>query len=181
MQSESYAEYVGLTQDAITALEINRKTPTESRSTILIRMAGLLASVPSVKPENADYTRKTLDFGEGIKLFVGERLYLFITNQSLVSGEADAEAVIKRDGLYMDGKKVVALKGRPFHQAMRQVQERMNHKNEKGEIISLSAIHKWHVFRDGIYKSLLNLKDPKLARTRFTVKKIDDLDLDVAL
>ena len=49
---------------------------------------------------------------------------------------------------------------------MRIVQERKNHRNGKGELISLSAWRQWYVSRDGKFVSMLELKDPKLARRR---------------
>jgi hypothetical protein len=49
---------------------------------------------------------------------------------------------------------------------MRLVQEKINHRNEAGKIISLSAWRQWHVERGGQLIPVLELKDPALARKR---------------
>jgi hypothetical protein len=43
---------------------------------------------------------------------------------------------------------------------------RAGHRNEKGELVSLSAWRRWYVIRDKKFVPLLELKDPTLARTR---------------
>jgi hypothetical protein len=49
---------------------------------------------------------------------------------------------------------------------MKLVQERKHHRNAEGELISLSAWRQWFVIRAGKLVSMLELKDPLLARTR---------------
>jgi hypothetical protein len=60
------------------------------------------------------------------------------------------------------GKKIEPSKGSVLQPAMRLIQEKLNHRNERGEIISLSAWRQWHVERDGQLKPVLEPKDPSL-------------------
>jgi hypothetical protein len=99
-------------------------------------------------------------------LHVGEKPILFLSQAAKRSRTPDAVAEVKADGFYLDGKKVRARKGNPLQSAMKLIQERRNHRNHKGELISLSAWRQWHVVRDGKLCSILELKDPNLAHRR---------------
>jgi hypothetical protein len=153
-----FAEFVGLTQEAITAIERLRKSPEESRSDIIVRALGGSRASPK---------QGFLDLGEGVKIAWGERPMLFLTKEAKREGRPDAIAEVKPDGFYLNGERIRPSKrGNPLDPAMKIVQAQNNHRNDKGEIISLSAWRQWHVHRDGKLISLVELKDPALARTR---------------
>jgi hypothetical protein len=151
-----FAVFEGLTQEAITAIERFRKSPEESRSDIIVRAL-----------EGEGSKQGVLDLGEGVKLEWGERPMLFLTTAAKRKGRPDAIAEVRPDGFYLNGEKIKPSKrGNPLDPAMKAVQAQKNHRNDKGEIISLSAWRQWHVRRDGKLISLLELKDPTLAHTR---------------
>ncbi len=151
-----FAVFEGLTQEAITAIERFRKSPEESRSDIIVRALGDQGSKQGF-----------LDLGEGVRLAWGERPMLFLTAEAKRKRQPDAIAEVKPDGFYLNGEKIKPSKrGNPLDPAMKAVQAQKNHRNDKGEIISLSAWRQWHVRRGGKLISLLELKDPTLARTR---------------
>ncbi|MER8374453.1 hypothetical protein [Mesorhizobium sp. M0488] len=77
----------------------------------------------------------------------------------------------------MDGKRIEPSHGRPFQPAMEIVQTKKKHFSKtNGGTVSLSAIRKWHVFRDGKFVMLDELKNPELKRTRG--KKLNSLTLE---
>jgi hypothetical protein len=154
-----YAEYVGLTPEAIALTEEFRLSPKESKSDILVRVLSPLVSNGSAGPSY-------LDLGQGARLSVGERPVLFLSEDSRRQGNPDAVAEVRNDGFYLDGRKVVPSRGNPLQPAMQLVQERKRHRNSRGELISLSAWRQWHVVRDGRLLSMLELKDPRLAHKR---------------
>ena len=154
-----YAEYAGLTSEAITLIEKLRLSPTESKSDILVRVLSRLV-------EPAANEQPGLDLGQGARLHVGEKPMLFLSQAAKRSRIPDAVGEVKADGFYLDGKKIRARKGNPLQPAMSLVQERKNHRNDKGELISLSAWRQWHVVREGKLCSVLELKDPNLAHRR---------------
>lgn len=164
------SEYVGLTAEAITLIERRRLSPEESRSDIIVRA---LSAGPE-KPVPA--SPKRLDLGQGAFLLVGERPRLFLTEEAKRANRADAVAEVREDGLYLSGEKIEPSRGSVLQPAMHQVQNLLNHRNNKGEIISLSAWRQWHVERDGKLLSMVELKDPDLARKRSRkALTIDDL------
>ncbi|RWC19169.1 MAG: hypothetical protein EOS51_15605 [Mesorhizobium sp.] len=174
MPTETYVEFAGLTAEAVVLIEGLRKSPTDTKSEILVR-----ALTPLQKPIAPSGEQKLIDYKEGIRLPVGEKLYLFLSRPAKYAGKPDAEAEIRSDGFYMDGRRVEPSHGRPFQPAMKIVQKRKGHLSPTdGDTVSLSAIRKWCVLRDGKFKSLVELKDPALARTRG--KKLDLSDLDLS-
>lgn len=170
-----YAEYAGLTPRAITLIEKLRVSPTESKSDILVRVLSPLA-------EPNETQQPGLDLGQGVRLYVGEKPLLFLSQSAKRNRRPDAVAEVRADGLYLDGQKVRPKKGNPLQPAMKLVQERKNHRNDRDELISLSAWRQWHVVRNETLYSILELKDPKLAhrRGRFLVTSYE-IDEDLGL
>jgi hypothetical protein len=154
-----YAEYVGFTPEAVTLVEQFRLSPNESKCDILVRVLS-----PLIRRESKQQTY--LDLGQGARLCVGERPVLFLSEDAKKSGKPDAVAEVRSDGFYMDGRKIEPSRGNPLQPALKIVQQRIGHRNNKGELISLSAWRQWHVIRDGKLNSILELKDPQLARKR---------------
>ena len=156
-----FVEFVGLTQEAASLIEGKRLSPNETKSDILVRVFS--ADTPPEAPEPVE---PTLDLGQGAKLRVGETIYLFLSEQSKRLRHPEGQAEVRSDGLYVNGKKVKPAKGSAHHAAMKQVQEKRNHRNEKGELISLSAWRQWHVEREGKMVALQALKSTELAHRR---------------
>ena len=164
MTSESYVEFAGLTADAVRLIEGLRKSPDDTKSQILVRALTPLQKTLA-KPSAPD--KKYFDYKEGIRLPVGEKLYLFLTRPAKYARTPDAVGEIREDGFYMDGKLIPPSHGRPFQPAMELVQTRKKHFSKaRGGTVSLSAIRRWCVERDGEYVMLADLKDPALKRTR---------------
>lgn len=156
-----FVEFAGLTQEAALLIEGRRLSPNETKSDIIVRVLVSTRSseIPSV-------VEPTLDLGQGAHVRVGETLYLFLSEQSKRLKHPEGQAEVRQDGLYVNGKRVKPSKGSAHHAAMKQVQEKRNHRNEKGELISLSAWRQWHVEREGKMVSLEALKSPDLAHRR---------------
>lgn len=175
MTTEVFAEYTGLTADAVALIERFRREPTESKSEILVRV---LSPLVPVKTGEDDQPGKLIDYKEGIKLRVGEKLYLFLSKEAKDKNRPDGLAELKEDGFYFEGRKLAPLGKRAFQPAMRMAQERARHFDSDGKPVSLSALRQWHVLREGTLKPLVELKDPELARTRGRHFGADiDLDL----
>lgn len=155
-------EYAGLTQEAATLIESFRTSPAESKSDIILRALGPLNSG---KSEVAD-SERFLDLGQGARLRVGETLSLFLSEESKRKRQPEATAEARADGLYLNGKRVAPSKGSYLQPAMLSIQEKRNHRNDRGQIISLSAWRQWHVERAGKLVPVLELKDPALAHKR---------------
>ncbi|WP_442577832.1 hypothetical protein ACSBOB_20000 [Mesorhizobium sp. ASY16-5R] len=163
MTTESYVEFAGLTAEAVRLIEGLRRSPDDTKSQILVRSLTPLQKAPAPAASSA----KLIDYKEGIRLPVGEKLYLFLAEADKNEGKPDAEGEIRADGFYMDGKLVPPRKGRPFQPAMEKVQNRKKHFSKKnGGVVSLSSIRQWCVKRDGRFVTLEELKDPDLKRTR---------------
>ncbi|MBX9643561.1 MAG: hypothetical protein K2W91_05595 [Novosphingobium sp.] len=158
-----FAEYAGLEQDVASEIEARREKPSETKNDILRRLFRMQPTT-----QNADSVPPHLDFGQGIQLPVGERLYLYLTKPKNVDQKPDGMAEVKSDGIYLDGKFIVPSNGSALAPAMHAVQARLNHVNEKGELVSLSAFRQWYVVRDEKLVPLDHLKDPKLRRRRKT-------------
>ncbi|MBS3928185.1 MAG: hypothetical protein KGZ65_07110 [Sphingomonadales bacterium] len=156
-----FVEYVGLEQDVASEIEARREDRSETKNDILRRLFG-----GQPMPKSAGKHPPHLDFGQGIKLAVGERLYLFLTKPRGVDQKPDGLAEVRADGLYLEGNKVDPSKGSSLAPAMHVIQARLNHRNSKGELVPLSAFQKWYVVRDGKLVPLDQLKDPKLRRRR---------------
>src|ERR1700679_2330373 len=150
-----FVEYAGLTQEASTLIERLRRDPSETKSDILVRV---LSPIVGTAPSQGQETY--LDLGQGARLRVGERAYLFLSlSEDAKRNQPDAVAQVYSDGLHLDGKLVEPSNGSFLHPAMRVIQKKSNHRNEKGEIISLSAWRQWHVERDGHLVPVFELKD----------------------
>lgn len=157
-----YAEFVGLTPKVIGLIERHRVSPDETKSEILERLLSGLR-----RPDPTDRSSPSyFDFGQGVKLPVGEKLLLFLSNRAKQGKEPDAVAEIHADGFYLRGKKIAPSRGSVLDPAMKTVQKEKRHYNEKGQIVSLSAWRQWHVLRDGRLVSVAELKDPALAHRR---------------
>lgn len=156
-----YSEFVGLTPQAVALIERYRLSRDESQSDIIVRVMSSLA-----QPEPAKRQTEFLDLGQGATLRVGERPILFLSEDGKRRGRPDAVAEVRADGFYLDGQRIEPSKGSVLQPAMKLVQHRKNHRNHQGELISLSAWRQWHVIRDGKMLSMLELKDPALARKR---------------
>ena len=156
-------EYIGLTQEGSALIEGFRQNPAETKAGIITRVLSTLRA--SAKVESAD---EFLDLGQGAKVRIGEKLMLFLSSGAKRGNKPDAFAEARPDGLYMDGIKFEGSRNgdSPLHPAMLKVQERKNHRNEKGGIISLSAFRQWYVVRNGGFVRVDELKDPALSRKR---------------
>lgn len=156
-----FAEYVGLAQDVANHIEALRERGSETKSDILRRVLG-------VGPETKRATENSVpvDFGQGVHLSVGEKLYLYLSKPNNKSQKPDGVAEVKPDGLYLDGQKVMPSRGSSIAPAMQAVQTRLNHVNGEGKLVSLSAYRQWHVVRDGKMVPLDHLKDPSQRRRR---------------
>jgi hypothetical protein len=152
-------EFAGLTHERCTLVERFRRSPTETKADIIERV---LSSLLEPSANCKDF----LDLGQGAKALVGETLMLFLPGTEKRREHPDAVATARADGLYMDGLKFEASRGSPLHPAMRMVQERKGHRNEKGEIVQLSAFRQWYVVRDGKLVQVGEIKDPALSRRR---------------
>lgn len=162
MTSESYAEFVGLTAEAIALIEQARRSPNESKSAILVRV---LKSRPPFVP--SDHTDSVwFDFGEGIRVREGEKLYLFLNRMNRYSKVPDAQAEIRGDSFYLNGERFGPSNKRQFTPAMQVIQREKGHVDANGEPISTSSMRQWCVVRNGELVSLVDIKDPKLARKR---------------
>jgi hypothetical protein len=161
MPTEVFAEYVGLTAEAVALIEGVRNSPSESKSDILIRV---LAPVQKMVPEGKSSEFK--DYGEGIRIRYGEQMFLFLTKTAKDASRPDARGEVRPDAFYLDGTPCGPSHKRPFQQAMRKVQERKGHVDQNGKPTSLSSMRQWHVVRDGQFRSLDEIKDPRLRRRR---------------
>ena len=107
-----------------------------------------------------------LDLGQGARLKIGEIVTLFLSEESKRKRQPEATAEVHADGLHLNGKRVSPSKGSYLQPAMLAIQVKRSHRNEKGEIISLSAWRQWHVERGGKLVPIFELKDPALAHKR---------------
>lgn len=163
MPAEHHVEFVGLTAEAVRLIEGLRTSPDDTKSQILVRALSPLQA----KPAPQKPAEKTFDYKEGIRLPVGEKLFLFLDKKSRREGKPAATAELREDGFYMDGKLIPPSHGRPFQPAMEIVQRRLKHFSEtNGGLVSLSSLRQWCVNRNGTFVSLERLKDPALKRTR---------------
>jgi hypothetical protein len=124
-------------------------------------------ATPGESEKSPDSNRTIIDLGQGVEVEAGERLSLFLWKASKAKEVPEGTAEFREDGnLYLEGRRVQPSRGSAIQPAMQAIQARLNHRNPKGEIISLSAWRQWHVWRDGKFVSLCELKDPKWARGR---------------
>jgi hypothetical protein len=169
-------EVIGITQKVSRLIEAHRQRETETQNDILERVLsnGLPAKTQPPAP-----TGPGLDLGQGVVLREGEPLFLFLDKASADRQEAAARAEVRGGSFFMEGEKIAPSKGSVLHPAMERIQQRHNHVNAKGELISLSAWRQWHVIRNDRYTRLADLKDPALAKRRGGKSKLTLEDLDL--
>ncbi len=158
-----FPEYVGLSQEVACMIEAHRFDPDETKNDILLRIITkkpLKFEGPAQPP--------LVDLGQGVRLPVGEKLYLYLSKPNDCSQKPHGIAEIKADGLYVENKKILPSRGSSIAPAMHLYQWRHGHMNSGGKLKSLSAYRQWYVIRDGSLIPLEELKDPKLARKRTT-------------
>ena len=160
--SDAIVEYAGLTKQAASLVERHRKSSNETKSDILVR----ILSAPGAPTEQVSPNHPNFDLGQGANLRVGEKVFLFLSEEAKKARRAHAIADVKSDGFYLLGSKIEPSKGSVLQPAMHLIQEKLGHRNERGEIISLSAWRQWNVERGGKLVPVLELKDPALARKR---------------
>lgn len=164
-----FTKYVGLTAEASALIEQRRARPDQTESDIIVETLRLPgsggggASVGSNGP--------MLDLGQGVRLRAGERLYLFLNEQTKKTKKPDGLASVGEmgDGLYVEGKRVKNSRGTPLAAAMHIFQQR------QGKLTSLSAWRQWHVLRGDRFVALVELKDPELAHRRGRPVDVDAL------
>ena len=168
----NFAEYAGLSQEVAFLIEAHRTGPSETKNDILLRIVPRHINeslVTAAKP-------KLIDFGQGVVLPVGEKLYLYLATPSAHNPTPDGIAEVKVDGLYIDDIRVEASRGSLITPAMHIFQKRNGHVNSQGKLISLSAFRQWHVLRKGQFVPLESLKAPELRRKRTTKAQAVDVD-----
>jgi hypothetical protein len=180
--NEVFSEYVGLTAEAISLIEGMRADPRESKSQILIRTLSSLQKLEDNKETKQASFRSDIngfiDYGEGIRIRIGEPLFLFLSVRDKNPYKADARGEVHQDGFYLDGRNIGPSNKRQFTPAMHIIQEKKNHRNPAGKLVPLSAMRQWHVVRDGELRSLVDIKDPKLARKRGGEREWKGINLD---
>jgi hypothetical protein len=152
-----YAKYIGVTAETAALIEARRKGPEQSENDII---RGVLR--PAAPPTDLTIP---YDLGQGVTAYVGETLFLFLDEHAKKARKPAGVAEIRKDGMYVDGRRVERSRGSEITPAMRIIQERVGHRSGK-HIISLNAFLKWHVLRDGQIVCLSDLKDPSKARKR---------------
>ena len=155
-----FSEFVGLTQEVASFIEQRRESAIETKCDILKRL--LVDPMAAIQEDPI----KLLDLGQGVRLPVGERLYLYLSKPNSIDQRPDGIAEARDDGLYLDGEKVQSSHRSLIAPAMHIVQKKASHHNQAGKLISLSAYRQWHVIRDGRLVTLEKLKNPALRRTR---------------
>jgi len=165
--SADVVEYIGLNRDQSTLIECFRQSPAETKPDIIERVLSPLRPPARVStPLAKGAPGGAFDLGQGVRLLVGEKPILYLSEEAKRMRQADAVAEVRDDGFYMDGAKIAPSNGSVLQPAMKIVQARKNHRNSKGELISLSAWRQWYVLRNSKLFSMLELKDPALARRR---------------
>jgi hypothetical protein len=152
-----YTKFVGLTAETAALIEGRRRSAEQSENDIILQ-----ALRPASPPAHL-----TLPYalGQGVIGYVGEKLFLFLDERAKKARKPAGTAEVRKDGLYVDGRRVERSRGSEITPAMRIVQERVGHR-AFGKIISLNAYLKWHVVRGGQLVRLEDLKDPTKARKR---------------
>jgi hypothetical protein len=178
MQCGCYSEFIGLSPRLATLIESHRLDPDETKDAILTRLLGEHPPTASIlNSSQKDNEPDLLDLGQGVRVKVGESIFLFLSEESKKANEPDGVGTVQKNGISIDGTVVPKSRGSYIHPAMVKIQKIKGHKNAKGEIISLSAWRQWYVDRDGLVP-LIKLKDPHLARKRDrAVLTLEDLGL----
>lgn len=154
-----YSKFVGISQEVASLIEARRLNARETENDILLRV---LSEQTGAADDDASYYA----IGQGARLKVGELMYLFLTEQSKKEHKPHGIAVVKEDGIYVDGRRVEPSRGSAIHPAMQYFQAKNNHRNDKGELVSMSAWRQWYVIRNSKLVQLGELKEPSLARRR---------------
>jgi hypothetical protein len=164
-------KYVGLTAEASALIEGRRSRPDQTESEIIVE-----ALRPVVQA-----VRAIFDLGQGVRLPAGERLFLFLNEQSKKAKKPDGAAAVgpNADGLYVNGLGVEHSRGSPLAAAMLIFQKRAVEEGRADKVVSLSAWRQWHVLREGRFVPLVELKDPALARRRGAPVDVDKLFADL--
>lgn len=169
-----YAKFVGIKADTAALIEMRRQAPDESEDDILRRE---LAPPPAADPTNT----AGCDLGQGAQLQEGEQLYFFRHKRSRDARKPEAVAKAKGGNLYLYGQKVERSKGSLVQPALRMVQERLNDRNAKGELISLDAWDYWYVERRKIWRKVGTLRDQdqivRRGQSLISSKDADELGL----
>lgn len=172
-------EYVGLTHETATAIERYRRDPNETKCDIIFRIFN------NIKVENAHYPAilnnkegKIIDYGEGIKLFEGEKLFLFLNRKNKNLSKPDSVGFIDGDNFLFGNHKLSISKKTFLNSAMQIIQKEKLDFNPQGQLKSLSSKRQWHVQRHGKLINLVELKDPELAHKR-GVPKLDLTGIDL--
>ena len=178
MQCVCYSEFIGLSPRLASLIESHRRDPDETKDAILTRLLAVQTPDSIVPDQNLKSGEpKMLDLGQGVRIKVGESIFLFLSKESKKAKEPDGVGTVQVNGIAIDGMVVPKSRGSYIHPAMVKIQDIKGHKNAKGEIISLSAWRQWYVDRDGLVP-LIKLKDPNLARKRDqAVITLEDLGL----
>lgn len=171
-----FSEFVGLTQDVASFIERNRMSPSETKNEILKRM---FIWSDELREAPASDETPTFDFGQGVRLPIGEVLYLYLSKPDSVDQKPDGVARLRKDGLYIDEVRVEPSRGSVIAPAMHMVQRRLGHLDDKGKPVSLSAYRQWHVVREGKLIALDQLKSPALRRRR--TSKASKVDVEALL
>jgi len=163
-----FSKFIGITSELSTLIESRRQRADQSECDILI---DALRSAASQSSDEGI----TFDLGQGAELRVGERLYLFLTKAAKDAAKPDGLAEVRRDGIYIEGKKVSPSNKSLLQPAMVHFQRRLA--GPKADLTSLSAWRQWHVERDGVLVPIFDLKTPALARRRGR-KRLPNLHLE---
>ena len=134
-QSAVFSEFIGITQSTAALIERHRTSPDQTKNDIL---SNVLAHREPSCPANDFGDPATLDIGEGVRLFVGEKLHLYLSQQTKKARTPDAEGTVGDTAVMMDGTAYPKRHGF-LNEMMKRVQARRKHVNNSGEIVSLSA------------------------------------------
>lgn len=161
-----YPEFIGISQEVSALIEAHRADPAETKSDILSRVLGpsptpAITSIPPPTPVPAE---ELLDLKQGVKVSVGDTLWLFLSVESLRRNEPDGRAEVRRDGLYIEGKRVTPSRGSHIQPAMAHFQRLRTARG--GKIASLNAYRQWYVRKGDQLVRLEDLKDPAQRRRR---------------
>lgn len=168
-----FVGYVGLSQRVASKIESYRAHDQETKDDILWRILG------DSKEAYEEGQLITFDFGQGVKLPVGEKLYLYLSKPNSAAQKSDGVAEVRADGLYLDNERIMPSHGSVLAPAMHAIQQRVGHHNSEGKLVSLSAYRQWHVIRDDKLVSLDDLKDPAQKRRR--TPKAGKVDVEALL
>lgn len=152
-----FVKFVGLRPATATLIEQLRTSPEQSEDDIILLA---LQRSPPPADQSAPY-----DLGQGVTVYVGEQLLLFLNEQQKRERRPAGTAEVRRDGLYVYGHRVESSRGSEITPAMQTIQRKVGHR-QFDKLISLNAYMKWYVVRGGELIRLNDLKNPALVRRR---------------